>query len=268
MSAGAEDTQAHPAPDRPTTSPQASAPAAARWLARAAFLAALAAAVVLVGFALNGGVRLLLFTALGVVVVIGSAWWFLSVRGAVRWLALALVVLTPVVLAWLFIPGRPAVGSTGGARADGGRGRGRAGRAPAGGPPERHAGVRRATPAAPVPGDEPAVGRREGGRFGLKEKAEALGAEVALLEGPGTVDVAALARDAVARGADLLGVAGGDGTQALVAGIAAEHDLPFLVISAGTRNHFALDLGLDRERPGHMPGRPYRRVWSCGSTSG
>jgi diacylglycerol kinase family enzyme len=44
-------------------------------------------------------------------------------------------------------------------------------------------------------------------------------------------------------------VAGGDGTQALVAGIAAEHDLPLLVISAGTRNHFALDLGLDREDP-------------------
>jgi diacylglycerol kinase family enzyme len=86
-------------------------------------------------------------------------------------------------------------------------------------------------------------------KFGLKEKAEALGAEVALLEGPGQVDVAALARKAVADGADLLGVAGGDGTQALVAGIAAEHDLPFLVISAGTRNHFAMDLGLDRENP-------------------
>ena len=97
------------------------------------------------------------------------------------------------------------------------------------------------------------VNPRSGGgkvaRFGLKEKAEALGAKVALLEGPGTVDVAALARQAVADGADLLGVAGGDGTQALVAGIAAEHDLPFLVISAGTRNHFALDLGLDRENP-------------------
>jgi diacylglycerol kinase family enzyme len=70
-----------------------------------------------------------------------------------------------------------------------------------------------------------------------------------LLEGPGVVDVAALARQAIADGADLLGVAGGDGTQALVAGIAAEHDLPFLVISAGTRNHFAMDLGLDRENP-------------------
>jgi diacylglycerol kinase family enzyme len=86
-------------------------------------------------------------------------------------------------------------------------------------------------------------------KFGLKDKAEALGAEVALLEGPGIVDVADLARRAVAAGADLLGVAGGDGTQALVAGIAAEHDLPFLVISAGTRNHFAMDLGLDRDNP-------------------
>ena len=44
-------------------------------------------------------------------------------------------------------------------------------------------------------------------------------------------------------------MAGGDGTQALVAAIAAEHDVPLLVISAGTRNHFALDLGLDREDP-------------------
>ena len=44
-------------------------------------------------------------------------------------------------------------------------------------------------------------------------------------------------------------MAGGDGTQALVAGIAAEHDVPLLVISAGTRNHFALDLGLDRDDP-------------------
>ena len=68
-------------------------------------------------------------------------------------------------------------------------------------------------------------------------------------EGAGPVDVAALARQAVADGADLLAVASGDGTQALVAGIAAEHDLPFLVVSAGTRNHFALDLGLDRENP-------------------
>ena len=64
---------------------------------------------------------------------------------------------------------------------------------------------------------------------------------------PGWVDVAAIVRDAVAGGADLLVVAGGDGTQAPVAGIAAEHDLPLLVISPDTRNHVALDLGLDRD---------------------
>ena len=86
-------------------------------------------------------------------------------------------------------------------------------------------------------------------KFDLVRKAEALGAEVFLIGGPEPVDVAEVARQAVAKGADLLGVAGGDGTQALVAGIAAGHGLPFVVISAGTRNHFALDLGLDREDP-------------------
>src|SRR5207237_1022210 len=82
-----------------------------------------------------------------------------------------------------------------------------------------------------------------------KSKAEALGAEVFLLGGSEHVDVAVVARKAVAQGADLLGVAGGDGTQALVAGIAAQHGIPFVVISAGTRNHFALDLGLNRDDP-------------------
>ena len=58
-------------------------------------------------------------------------------------------------------------------------------------------------------------------RFDLKRKAEAFGAEVFLMDGPQLVDVAEVARAAVARGADLLGVAGGDGTQAPVAGVAA-----------------------------------------------
>src|SRR6185503_19320178 len=86
-------------------------------------------------------------------------------------------------------------------------------------------------------------------KFDLKSKAEELGAEVFLIDGSEPVDVAEVAREAVAQGADLLGVAGGDGTQALVAGVAADRGIPFLVISAGTRNHFALDLGLDREDP-------------------
>jgi diacylglycerol kinase family enzyme len=56
-----------------------------------------------------------------------------------------------------------------------------------------------------------------------------------------------LAEDAVARGADLLGMAGGDGSQALVASVASRHGIPLVVVPAGTRNHFALDLGLDRD---------------------
>ncbi len=60
-------------------------------------------------------------------------------------------------------------------------------------------------------------------------------------------DLEQLARDAVERGADVLGMAGGDGSQALVATIAAEHDVPFVCVPAGTRNHFALDLGVDRD---------------------
>ncbi len=86
-------------------------------------------------------------------------------------------------------------------------------------------------------------------RFGLVEKARAAGCRVTLLDAGRHQDVTELARQAVAEGADLLAVAGGDGTQALVAEVAARHDLPFVVIPAGTRNHFALDLGLDRDDP-------------------
>jgi diacylglycerol kinase family enzyme len=84
-------------------------------------------------------------------------------------------------------------------------------------------------------------------RFDLAGRARKLGAHVVFLE-PGIEPVALLQR-AVSDGADLLGAAGGDGTQALVAQVAAEHDIPFMCIPAGTRNHFALDLGLHRDDP-------------------
>jgi diacylglycerol kinase family enzyme len=41
-------------------------------------------------------------------------------------------------------------------------------------------------------------------------------------------------------------MAGGDGSLAVVATAALTHGLPFVCIPAGTRNHFALDLGVDR----------------------
>jgi diacylglycerol kinase family enzyme len=79
----------------------------------------------------------------------------------------------------------------------------------------------------------------------LDEEARARGIEPIELH-PGD-DLVQLALGALARGADALAAAGGDGTQALIAAIAAEHDLPFACIPAGTRNHFALDLGVDRD---------------------
>jgi diacylglycerol kinase family enzyme len=59
-------------------------------------------------------------------------------------------------------------------------------------------------------------------------------------------DLGALVREAVTSGADALGAAGGDGTLAIVAAAARDHGLPFVCVPAGTRNHFALDLGVDR----------------------
>ena len=84
-------------------------------------------------------------------------------------------------------------------------------------------------------------------RFGLVDLAAELGVETVVLDHG--LDLEQLARDAVERGADCLGMAGGDGSQALVAAIAIEHGLPFVCVSAGTRNHFALDLGLNRDDP-------------------
>ncbi len=62
-------------------------------------------------------------------------------------------------------------------------------------------------------------------------------------------DVAAIAREAAESGAPALGMAGGDGSLAAVAGEALEHDVPFVCVPFGTRNHFARDLGLDCDDP-------------------
>ncbi|MFK0150904.1 diacylglycerol/lipid kinase family protein [Streptomyces sp. NPDC090493] len=81
------------------------------------------------------------------------------------------------------------------------------------------------------------------------ERARALGVQVFLIDHSLAQDVATVARRAVDDGADLLGVVGGDGTLALVAAVAAQSGLPFMAVPAGTRNHFAMDLGLDRADP-------------------
>ena len=89
----------------------------------------------------------------------------------------------------------------------------------------------------------PRSGGGKAARFRLADEARSRGIEAIELA-PGS-ELAALVRQAVDAGADALAMAGGDGSQAIVAAIAAEHGLPYACIPAGTRNHFALDLGVD-----------------------
>jgi diacylglycerol kinase family enzyme len=100
-------------------------------------------------------------------------------------------------------------------------------------------------PAHPVLFFNPKSGGGKAERFKLADEARARGIEpIELTRG---ADLEQLVRGAVAGGADALAMAGGDGSQAVVAAIAAELDLPYACIPAGTRNHFALDLGVDRD---------------------
>ena len=93
------------------------------------------------------------------------------------------------------------------------------------------------------------VNPRSGGgkaqRYGLVARCRGRGIEpVVMTEGD---DLASLAAAALSAGADMIGMAGGDGSQAIVAAVASRHDIPHVCIPAGTRNHFALDIGVDRE---------------------
>ncbi|HEY2320436.1 MAG TPA: diacylglycerol kinase family protein [Solirubrobacteraceae bacterium] len=100
-------------------------------------------------------------------------------------------------------------------------------------------------PERPVLFYNPKSGGGKAQRFRLPDEARRRGIEPVELN-PGD-DLETLVRDAVAGGADALAMAGGDGSQAVVAMIAAELELPYACIPAGTRNHFALDLGVDRD---------------------
>ena len=111
-------------------------------------------------------------------------------------------------------------------------------------------GVHVELPSAPAPRNpvlffNPKSGGGKAERFKLADEARARGIEPIELGPPW--DLEALVHAAIERGADGLAMAGGDGSQAIVAAIAAEHDLPYACVPAGTRNHFALDLGVDRD---------------------
>nr|WP_254705645.1 diacylglycerol kinase family protein [Streptomyces vilmorinianum] len=223
--------------------------AGARLWARCALLAAVAAVVVLLLAIGDGGLLMLVSGLAALVVSASGTWWMLSRRGPMRWVGALLMVGAPVGLIVLglrrdlWVTALVALALWGAALV--------CARAALRGPSHAHSvrAVRRAPPGRPVVIMNPKSGDGKVERFGLAERAEELGARVILLDTSRRSDVTALAREAVSEGADLLGVAGGDGTQALVAAVAVEHDLPFLVVAAGTRNHFAMDLGLDRADP-------------------
>jgi diacylglycerol kinase family enzyme len=174
------------------------------------------------------------------VVAVWAAWWALIHRGAGRFAAAAgAVVLLVGAVVLVVLEGRVLEGalvvagfvlSIAAAR--------RAftvhARLPAAAPPKRA-----------VLFYNPKSGGGKAERFEVAREARARGVEAVELHLGD--DLATLVRDAVAGGADAVGVAGGDGTQAIVAAIAAERGLPYVCVPAGTRNHFALDLGVDRD---------------------
>ena len=91
----------------------------------------------------------------------------------------------------------------------------------------------------------PRSGGGKAARARVAERAREQGIEAVILD-PGQ-NLAALARGAAEGGADALGAAGGDGSLAVVAAVTAAYGIPFVCIPAGTRNHFALDVGVDRD---------------------
>jgi diacylglycerol kinase family enzyme len=175
-----------------------------------------------------------------VAAALALAWYGLLRRGPRRWLAAALsLVLIAFALAvtiggdnglaWVAVTVAFAAGVVGA----------RVAFRPDRSPP------RAAPPRRPVLFVNPRSGGGRAADAGLAEAARERGLEVVELGAEDELEQ--LVRAAVGRGADGLAMAGGDGSQALVAAIAAEQDLPYACIPSGTRNHFALDLGVDRE---------------------
>jgi diacylglycerol kinase family enzyme len=223
------------------------------WLRRVAAVVALitpAAMAVVAAVALAGDVPVAVL-AVGLVLLANAAIWFaLTERGvpralgavvavlagagliavlATHWQGLLVLVVLLLLLALFGFTGRYALG--------------RAGEAAFGGVAAAVMPVRTTGWGALI------INMRSGGgkagRFDLAGEARRRGIKPIVLE-PGD-DLLELAENAIARGAEVIGIAGGDGSQALVATVAARRDVAHVCIPAGTRNHFALDLGLDRD---------------------
>ena len=152
--------------------------------------------VLLLSGALKSVTALLLGFA-GLAITCAAAWWFLAHRGIVRWLAAAVLVAAPVAVIVVYVAAgllwEVALSVVLAAAAvAAGRAALSSGRSPA--KAREHAARPQRQPFVIM---NPRSGGGKVGKFGLKDKAAALGAEVVLLEGPGVVDVAAMARQAV-----------------------------------------------------------------------
>jgi diacylglycerol kinase family enzyme len=222
-------------------------PALIRRLAALLAIVTLVAAVVVVATLALTNIVNIVIASVGVSIAIGGAWYSLSHRGSVRLIALATVLAgLAIVLAVLVVGdarlwpwvavGAVAAVSVGAA--------GLALREPHDATPFAD------EPPAPRPRHpvllmNPKSGGGKAVKFDLERECRDRGIEPIVLT-PGD-DLLQLAEDAVERGADVIGMAGGDGSQALVGTVASAHGIPHVVVPAGTRNHFALDLGLDRD---------------------
>jgi diacylglycerol kinase family enzyme len=226
-----------------TTTVEGGKPSMLRRAAAAVALAALVAALVYLAVSAVSRWYVLVASIVSLGVTVIAAWYILSRRGVARVVAagiaaLALLVFIAVVIASesiiVLVVGLALAAVSVGA-------------ASYALSPASAASAAMRTPKAqhPVLLMNLKSGGGKAARFRLVELCQQRGIEPVVLQ-PGD-DLRQLAEDAVARGADLLGMAGGDGSQALVASVASQHRIPFVVIPAGTRNHFALDLGLDRD---------------------
>jgi diacylglycerol kinase family enzyme len=217
-------------------------PSPMRRAAAAVALAALIAALLYLAVAVLNNWPILLLSVLSLGVAVKAGWYILSRRGTVRAAAsgvaaLALLIFIVVVVASeglivLAIGLGLAAVSIGAASY-------------ALSPAPAYALERAPRARHPVLLMNLRSGGGKAERFRLVELCRQRNIEPIVLR-PGD-DLRQLAEDAVARGADVLGMAGGDGSQALVASVASERNIPFVVVPAGTRNHLALDLGLDRD---------------------
>lgn len=209
-----------------------------RFLALAALILALAAMAQFLGLAIVAFPRAAPALAL-VAAGLASAWYGVVRRGALHVLGLIAGAVLLVVFLVLLITDRPglvvgaliALGLCVMAAACAFRGHVTLPAAP--------------RPVHPVVIWNPRSGGGKAVRVHLDEQARGRGVEPLELT-PGK-DLERLAYDALDGGADAIAMAGGDGSQATVARIAAERGVPYACIPAGTRNHFALDLGVDRD---------------------